>query len=193
MLHTFHEEKEHSLSKFYSSLRYYAHWHSVLHWAHQFSTGSYKYSIHMMVPFENQIPFWEKNNSAFNVKFNFAGTLRGFAHCVCVFHLCLKFWEYEACSQKKCVNSWEQLESVLLTSRPSSTLRAEEVWGLHCFNTLGAFEDWLLYWFFRDYSISLTHHVRLYCLWRGRSGFHSCLKKLVEHFFPYQPIIELAT
>lgn len=102
-----------------------------------------------------------KNNIVFNVKFNFAGNLRYFAHCVCVFHLCVEFWEYEACFQKKCVNNWEQLESVLLTGRPSSTLRAEEVWGLQCFNTSGDFEDWLLYWFFRDYSISLTRHVRL--------------------------------
>ena len=61
--------------------------HSVLHWAHQCSTGSYKclFIWWFVCVIWKQNTILRRNNIVLNVKFHFAGELRGFAHCVCVF------------------------------------------------------------------------------------------------------------
>lgn len=61
--------------------------HSVLHWAHQCSTGSYKclFIWWFVCVIWKQNTILIRNNIVLNVKFHFAGELRGFAHCVCVF------------------------------------------------------------------------------------------------------------
>jgi len=43
----------------------------------------------LCVSFENKIPFLRIYNIVLNVKFHFAGELRGFANCVCVFRFCV--------------------------------------------------------------------------------------------------------
>ncbi len=65
---------------------FYIH-HSVLHWAHQCSAGSYKclYIWWFVCVIWKQNPILRRNNIVLNVKFHFAGELRGFAHCVCFF------------------------------------------------------------------------------------------------------------
>ncbi len=65
---------------------FYIH-HSVLHWAHQCSAGSYKclYIWWFVCVIWKQNPILRRNNIVLNVKFYFAGELRGFAHCVCFF------------------------------------------------------------------------------------------------------------
>ena len=61
--------------------------HSVLHWAHQCSTGSNKclFIWWFVCVIWKQNTILRRNNIVLNVKFHFAGELRGFAHCVCVF------------------------------------------------------------------------------------------------------------
>ena len=61
--------------------------HGVLHWAHQCSTGSYKclFIWWFVCVIWKQNTILRRNNIVLNVKFHFAGELRGFAHCVCVF------------------------------------------------------------------------------------------------------------
>ncbi len=65
---------------------FYIH-HSVLHWAHQCSAGSYKclYIWWFVCVIWKQNTILRRNNIVLNVKFHFAGELRGFAHCVCFF------------------------------------------------------------------------------------------------------------
>ena len=64
---------------------------SVLHWAHQCSNGSYKclFIWWFVCVIWKQNTILRLNNIVLNVKFNFAGEVRGFAHCVYVFLICV--------------------------------------------------------------------------------------------------------
>ena len=85
--------------------------HSVLHYA-QCSTGSNKCLFIWWFVFViwKQNTILRRNNIVLNVKFHFAGELRGFAHCVCVFwFVCrvLRAWgmlSENVCKQKKNCN-----------------------------------------------------------------------------------------
>ncbi len=93
---------------------FYIH-RSVLHWAHQCSAGSYKclYIWWFVCVIWKQNPILRRNNIVLNVKFHFAGELRGFAHCVCFFgFVCrvLRIWgmlSENVCKQlRKTVKTW---------------------------------------------------------------------------------------
>ena len=95
--------------------------HSVLHWAHQCSTGSSKclFIWWFVCAIWKQNTILRRNNIVLNVKFHFAGELRGFAHCVCDFwFVCRVLRVWGMLSENVC----KQSRKTVRTSLPARVL-----------------------------------------------------------------------